>query len=243
MKKSGFTLAEVLITLGIIGVVSALTIPTLVKRNTNETHVQQLKKFYATLSQAVDTAMAENSTNTLKETMLGVPESASAAQSKAAVNSFLNEYFKVAVDCDSTPTPCFADSYKRLDGEDFVLANAKSTYIVSGDAGKCVSLADGTAVCLWSAIKPTYSIWYGSGNYHDMTQLHVDVNGAKGPNILGRDLFALELYSDGKIGDHYDASQLTYFGKDTLLERCSETVYTGAGCLSVIILDGWKMDY
>ncbi len=51
-KFSGFTLAEVLITLSIIGVVAALTIPTLIQRHQEQKTVSQLLKVYSTLSQA-----------------------------------------------------------------------------------------------------------------------------------------------------------------------------------------------
>ncbi len=49
MKKIGFTLAEVLITLGIIGVVAALTIPTLVNNYQKKTYVTGLQRAYAQL--------------------------------------------------------------------------------------------------------------------------------------------------------------------------------------------------
>lgn len=51
MKKA-FTLAEVLITLGIIGVVAAMTIPTLIANMTSQRYRTQLKKTVSTLSQA-----------------------------------------------------------------------------------------------------------------------------------------------------------------------------------------------
>jgi len=51
-KKSGFTLAEVLITLGIIGVVAAMTIPTLIANTNSAKFKSQFKKTLATLSQA-----------------------------------------------------------------------------------------------------------------------------------------------------------------------------------------------
>ncbi|MBP7211391.1 type II secretion system protein, partial [bacterium] len=50
--KKAFTLAEVLITLGIIGVVAALTIPTLMQRTQDREAISALKKFYSTLSSA-----------------------------------------------------------------------------------------------------------------------------------------------------------------------------------------------
>ena len=52
IKKCAFTLAEVLITLGIIGVVAAMTIPTLVSKTTANRYRAQYKKTVATLSQA-----------------------------------------------------------------------------------------------------------------------------------------------------------------------------------------------
>ena len=51
--KHGFTLAEVLVTLGIIGVVSAMTLPTLVKNHQRQVYVTQLQKVYNELSQAL----------------------------------------------------------------------------------------------------------------------------------------------------------------------------------------------
>ena len=51
-NKQGFTLAEVLITLGIIGIVAALTIPALLSRNEEKVRETQLKKAYSVLAQA-----------------------------------------------------------------------------------------------------------------------------------------------------------------------------------------------
>ena len=44
MLKKAFTLAEVLVTLGIIGVVAAMTMPTLINNTGNEKYVAKLKK-------------------------------------------------------------------------------------------------------------------------------------------------------------------------------------------------------
>ena len=51
--KKGFTLAEVLITLGIIGVVAAMTLPALVQKHTNTVVETRLKKFYSGINQAI----------------------------------------------------------------------------------------------------------------------------------------------------------------------------------------------
>ena len=58
MSKQGFTLAEVLVTLGIVGVVAAITIPNLVQNHRKSVIETRLKKFYTSINQAI--LMAEN---------------------------------------------------------------------------------------------------------------------------------------------------------------------------------------
>lgn len=59
-RKLGFTLAEVLITLGIIGVVAALTLPNLIAKYQRTVTVNKVKKFYTVMSAATNIAIAEN---------------------------------------------------------------------------------------------------------------------------------------------------------------------------------------
>ncbi|MDR1327404.1 MAG: prepilin-type N-terminal cleavage/methylation domain-containing protein, partial [Heliobacteriaceae bacterium] len=57
--RAGFTLTEVLITLGIIGVVAALTMPALIQKHKRQEVSVRLKKFNSTMSQALIFAEAE----------------------------------------------------------------------------------------------------------------------------------------------------------------------------------------
>lgn len=59
-KFFGFTLAEVLITLGIIGVVAALTLPSVIRNYQKKVTVERLKKSYSTLAQAVQMSVKDN---------------------------------------------------------------------------------------------------------------------------------------------------------------------------------------
>lgn len=58
--KKGFTLAEVLITLGIIGIVAAMTLPTLIQKNKEKQTVTALKSAYSIFSQAYLMAVKDN---------------------------------------------------------------------------------------------------------------------------------------------------------------------------------------
>ncbi|MDR1167706.1 MAG: type II secretion system GspH family protein [Heliobacteriaceae bacterium] len=58
--KKGFTLAEVLITLGIIGVVAAITMPALIANYQKQQTIVSLKKAYTVLNQAFTMAQIEN---------------------------------------------------------------------------------------------------------------------------------------------------------------------------------------
>ncbi len=59
-NKEGFTLAEVLITLGIIGVVAAMTIPTLITNAQKKETVTRLKGAYSQIAQAIRMSEADN---------------------------------------------------------------------------------------------------------------------------------------------------------------------------------------
>lgn len=105
----GFTLAEVLITLGIIGIIAALTIPTLIQKQQEMATVSKLKKAYSTLSQAYTLAVQENGTPDNWGLVTGDTTSAN------NLILLLSKYIKV------NPTPVFTEDngtsyYSLIDG-------------------------------------------------------------------------------------------------------------------------------
>jgi len=58
--KKGFTLVEVVLTLSIIGVIAATTIPTMIHYTNKKATIEQLKKSAATLNQAIYNATITN---------------------------------------------------------------------------------------------------------------------------------------------------------------------------------------
>lgn len=104
MMKKGFTLAEVLITLAVIGVVAALTMPNLIAKHQEKELVASAKKVYSVFSQAFVSAINEN----------GSPESwevgASYTDSVGNTNLFNKfvPYVKFAKTCEAGDTSdCF----------------------------------------------------------------------------------------------------------------------------------------
>ena len=93
-RRVGFTLAEVLITLGIIGVVSAMTIPTLIKNYQEKATVTKVKQAYSILSQAYRLAIAENGPINYWE-LETTPES----YSHTKFANYLKPHLKLTADC------------------------------------------------------------------------------------------------------------------------------------------------
>ena len=89
--KKGFTLAEVLITLAIIGVIAAFSIPTLLQSTQNEENKVAYKKAFTIASQAINKALMED---TLK--------SQSSQFDLICTNNFntFKSYFRVIKDCN-----------------------------------------------------------------------------------------------------------------------------------------------
>ena len=58
MRSKGFTLAEILITLSILGVVAVITIPNIIQKQKERIYVTRLKLAYSILSNAAEQAIA-----------------------------------------------------------------------------------------------------------------------------------------------------------------------------------------
>lgn len=221
-NHSGFTLAEVLVTLGIIGVVSALTLPTLVKSHQRQVYVTQLHKVYNQVSQAVELYMNDQRAVSLSETRI--------RNNGAKLNEFFHTYFKVVKDCNGSYVPCFADEYKSLDGSQTINPKHWKCNVV-------VTLADGVAICADSqteeASKDENDEDINNGyDGKNSIALEFDINGRQGPNIYGRDYFSFEVDSRGNIVDSNKAKHENGVNPSELF-----------GFVSRIIDDGWKMDY
>lgn len=102
----GFTLAEVLITLGIIGVVAALTIPTLITNYKKKEYSVRLKRFYSTMLQAQQLSEIDNADSETWE----YPKRHDIEDTEFWWNSYFKPYFKTIIktgECEIYSIPCF----------------------------------------------------------------------------------------------------------------------------------------
>lgn len=180
-KKFAFTLTEVMITVGIIGVISALTVPTLMSNYQRKALAVQIRKTANNIASAADLLMTEESKNKF-----------SATSGYKDLDAFITQKFKVLKTCESDDaTECFAsENYQSID-------NSKTFAFTC--AGKSYVLADSSAVCL--TIDDTYK---------PSVTVTTDVNGSEGPNIAGRDLFMFTINANtGAIEEAGDQSDCT----------------------------------
>ena len=227
-KKCAFTLAEVLITLGIIGVVAVVTLPTLIKNYQKQVLVNQLKKSYSTLSQGIKKMMADELVSTYGETSFF-----NTCQSDLEkCESMFNKYFK-------------ANNYEYESGRSYpYLLCYSNEYCVKSNLssnnvyGHKFYLSDGSIV------------YVNNESFIGATRFIVDVNGEKNPNIFGRDIFIFLAFANknGEL-EAQDSTFTEYIKTCNSFNHgiCSSYIYvpeitSGYGAKK-IIQDGWKMNY
>lgn len=227
--KKGFTLAEVLITLGIIGIVAAMTMPSLIAENRKKQTVTLLKQAYSILSQAI----------ILSETSSGSKEFWDYSLSgEDFYKTYIKPYVKTVNEYYGMENP-LEITYKRLSGTDI------TTLAYYDKLTPKVVLSNGTVAAFANN---------GSGYI-----FYIDINGKRLPNRYGIDLFALSVSDKkGIVPFGYNTSGSSeessfFWGSDnpdrnvltgTNPNACSSKS-SGAWCTALIIYDNWeiKNDY
>lgn len=239
-----FTLAEVLITLTIIGVVAAITIPILINSYQKTQYITGMKKFYAEFNQILHKVSADyGCTNDLACTGLF----ASTTDIQALGEAFV-QYFKISHNCDiSTNQKCWSPSTNNnYDGTGGV--TAFNTY---NTRYKFVT-ADGMSIALMNYNYNNCTNSWSTGKLGYMAQtcgnIIVDVNGLQGPNKFGRDVFQFwitngrgaSIYPAGGMDDNYNATDRWWNGTTPTCQNGSTLAYY---CSARIIEEGWEMNY
>lgn len=166
-RKQGFTLAEVLITLGIIGVVAAMTMPTLMNSTQGAQYKAAYKKALSAISQGVTLNVALDG-GSFADTVAGTAGATTKPASGGdSVASLLDARMNV-VRVDGAPEHFVADSVTA--GKGVALTDLDTSLYFNDGAMFAFKNADGGCKALSEA---------GNGK---ICEGYIDVNGLKGPN-------------------------------------------------------------
>ena len=221
-KEVAFTLAEVLITLGIIGIVAAMTIPTLISNYQKKQTVTKLQKAISIFNQAYKMSFDEVGNPS--------PQEAFDMGPTKYINTYWAPYLKINNIC-KTYSDCGYDS-------------SAPTFKSNGQKWTSVIINESTRIGVQTMDGITYIIFTSQWNPNDnnFTSLSnfvwVDLNGGEKPNRFGRDIFALQrIENKGVFPDCYDSSN-SYVDKECL------SLEGGVGycCAEKIKRAGWKID-
>ena len=235
MKNKAFTLAEVLITLAVIGIVAAMTLPNLVKNYQKKITVTKLQKAYSVLSQMVLKSFADNGA---ASEYLSSGETFSSSEVKSFFDTYWLPYFKSPRVAANGKT--FYDNneaYSYLNGDEFNVA----IYTQYSKGRILFQTSDGiiyrVCVMTWD------SEYDDEGNkisqtalFSTKTEVYVDVNGTKGPNVYGKDVFVFYIDFDSNQVYPYGA----YNSYTSINSNCTAQK-TGVYCAAKIMRDGWKI--
>lgn len=219
--KRGFTLAEVLITLGIIGVVASMTMPVLIGSYKKKAAVSQLKKVYSSLLQSVEFSKLENGDILDWDWNL---------DAYSFFMKYLGSNFQIVQNCGNK-SGCW---------------NTRGGYMLKGGV-----YGDNPLKSYWYKIllsDGTFIALQKQDNKH--VHITVDVNGEKAPNTYGKDIFVMTMTSQA-VKDAYhniSAPGLYMYGHGLTTEAikshslgCSKNS-AGLMCGEKILMDGWEMN-
>ena len=220
-RRVAFTLAEVLITLGIIGIVAAMTLPTLVAKYQKDVTITKLKKIYTVMNQAIKLSEVDN----------GVFSSwgiTSDTNPKEYVEKYWLPYFEGAELCE-TYSDCGYEKIRPWTKPD--KTNVSQEDVTGTQYRHAIKLKDGTVISF--RIPPVT----GSQVNND-AKINIDINGPQKPNVSGIDYFWLIPTDKGVV----------FYGQDKDYEEiqnsCTKTSTNslwGSYCFAKIVHDGWKI--
>lgn len=215
-KQSAFTLSEVLITLVIIGVVAAITLPFLFAEYRDAERSGRVKKCYSTLANAMTVAKSLGSDM----------DFAVADQDMQNMRDWFDTFLKPSL---STTKVCYDSAGCWSEG---LTKNKKGNDVVYSREGIGVGyqiitavLNDGTFINIDAYDKSDIKNIFGVevGEQKGLVVLF-DINGARKPNTIGEDIFAV-VYKDGGIVPAYNGATENIIKSD-----CSKSG-TGYSCI------------
>ena len=246
--KRGFTLAEVLITLSILGVVAAIMIPSTMHKIQDTQQLAGFKRAYSMLDNALQ----------MMYVVEGLPSTWSDWPSTDEYNSSnanyfaqkLAKYLAVQKYCGSN-SGCFSYGTKRKysNGSDKLLFND----LAGTNSNNADFFADENTngkMTLKNNMRVSLSARYANHSFTKsrcLGSIRVDINGEKGPNRYGYDVFSFPFDEKGiqtKPGAYCGGNwNSTALGNSDQLKNCNKNVASTAESCYLWILRHNNMDY
>lgn len=224
----GFTLAEVLITLGIIGIVAALTLPGVIAKSQRKVLHSQLLVGYSLLQQALERMNAD----------YGYPPTPSDFAGRKFKSEYI-KYFDNPIDCGWGGVYATSKDSELCGKGQYVTSESGSRsqlmdiYTSYNKAAQISSnpLDDGQF-----ALKNGMLVFVENIN-SGLIYISIDVNGVtKNPNAWGHDLFTFQLMSDGKLMP-MGSEGTKYTDLNTYCSKTSTNAWNGVACTQRALTD------
>lgn len=240
--KLAFTLAEVIIVLGIVGIVAEYTIPTLVKEFQKTSYSTSAKVIYAKFNSVLVKLAADSGcVGDLKCTGLF-----SGDTNSTNLGNALDDYFKIVKNCGTAASGgCFTNVYPNFDK-----TGTATNYDADTTAYKFTTI-DGMYFYIFNNNDSCASVSNNRTNHlaQRCGYILVDTNGIKAPNTLGRDVFKFwisngkgpALYPAGGADDKSGTGSTDVWWKTTGCGTASNK--SGDACAGRLFENGWIMDY
>ena len=186
-NNKAFTLAEVLVTLGIIGVIAAMTLPTVIDNSRKKQLETAFKKNHSIILQALARYQAEYGYPLL-------PRDTGTQKEVTSLKNLIKPYLNILHDCGYS----YINKCMRLPAADEEIARSSQYYKTYNNNILTMSrLDDGQLVLNDGGL-----LLFENGGIATDTDRYitVDVNGyLKRPNKWGHDLFTFQLMEDGRL--------------------------------------------
>lgn len=246
LKQAAFTMAEVLITLGIIGIVAAMTLPAFIANHRKQVMLAKVKHTYNIIANAFERAKVDYGTDI---NYWYLPESGSQLEkSMFFAETYLLPYLNAPIYCADKPTApyCFYQ-VKYLAGND--TANWGPA---DNNSGTALLLDNGVALSVTVGELATLNPDDPINEAINRIRILFDIDGPKGYNRYGYDVFWLELGgAEGRLkGNNADKNKILPYGYDfskacdyyisDINYACSRNAqYSGGYCLAYIFCNSW----
>lgn len=190
IKNNAFTLAEIFITLAIVGVIAAITVPRLIAKHQEKIAVTALLKFYSSITEAISFYKAETGNTNLCS---GINDDSTAFEPIA-------KHMRISAKCIGGRSCLEADwlpTY-NLDYYGNKITSGWATITKRTADSICYLLQSGASFCI--DVDP------------EKFNIAVDINNKKNPNRVGQDIFFFTMgYAKKDIQAGYiNANELLY---------------------------------